>query len=69
MSDNYVIEEVGRIDAEEVLKDVNNLKDLAQMEFIDDNKNIILLKKQFLMLLKKVNELEAELKSLRKRIK
>jgi hypothetical protein len=68
VEDIYLIEEIGRIEAEEVIQDSENLRDIVFLELIDDSKNIVLLKKQMLLLFKKVGELEAEIKYLKRKI-
>jgi len=69
MSDLYVAEEQEAIDAESIINQTNNVKDLLNIEFIAGEDNIILLKKILRILYSDINKLRQEVNSIKPRIK
>jgi len=65
MSQEYEVIEEAVLDAEELLKNVTNLRDLLRIEFISDADNILLLRKGLELVVQELGNLNSKIGGLR----
>jgi hypothetical protein len=64
---DYTLTNIKTIDVDNTLKQITNIKDIFNIEFLENEDNISLLNNKCFLLYNKILELESRIKSLEKR--